>query len=117
MAFRAAGRERLEALRTAGKDPAHSDAANELRGAKVARLQKEFRRWNAEHGEECDPEEFRRIILPLLQGVSLGTMAKATGLSEGYCSFIRRGMKIPHQRHWQSPSEFSRPKTAKQVEG
>jgi hypothetical protein len=27
-------------------------------------------------------------------------MAKATGLSEGYCSLVRRGLKVPHRRHW-----------------
>jgi hypothetical protein len=27
-------------------------------------------------------------------------MAEATGLSPGYCSFIRRGISIPHPRHW-----------------
>jgi hypothetical protein len=38
--------------------------------------------------------------LPGLQAVSLGAMAEATGLSEGYCSFIRRGLRMPHRRHW-----------------
>ena len=27
-------------------------------------------------------------------------MAEATGLSAGYCSFVRRGQKVPHRRHW-----------------
>ncbi len=56
--------------------------------------------WEAEYGTDADPEVFRREILPHLQFVTFGVMAKATGLSEGYCSFIRRGIKIPHHRHW-----------------
>lgn len=27
-------------------------------------------------------------------------MADATGLSQGYCSFVRRGQKLPHWRQW-----------------
>lgn len=38
----------------------------------------------------------------MLQDVSLGMMAKATGLSEQYCSLIRRGEYVPHPRHWAS---------------
>ncbi len=76
-----AGRSKLEELRGAGEDPAHTEATRQRRG-------------------EADPEVFRREILPGLQAVSLGTMARATGLSEGYCSFVRRGIKVPYQRHW-----------------
>lgn len=35
-----------------------------------------------------------------LQEVSIDAMARATGLSAGYCSFVRRGLKTPHMRHW-----------------
>lgn len=102
MAFREKGRARLEDLRAAGKDPARSETANRRRGEKVARAQQAFRQWDAEHGGEASPEVFRREILPGLQTVSLGAMAKATGLSKGYCSFIRRGIKVPHRRHWET---------------
>lgn len=51
--------------------------------------------WEAEHGTDADPEALRREILPHLQGVSLSRMAKATGLSEQYCSLIRRGLTLP----------------------
>ncbi len=62
--------------------------------------------WETEHGSEVDPEVFQRDILPKLQGVSLGTMARATGLSEQYCSLIRRGFYIPHARHWTALREL-----------
>ncbi len=29
-------------------------------------------------------------------------MAKATGLSEGYCSFVPCSLEVPHPRHWQA---------------
>ncbi len=44
---------------------------------------------------------FKREILPMLQDVSLGMMAKATGLSEQDCSLIRRGGYVPHGRQRQ----------------
>ena len=105
MAFREAGRQKLEALRAAGEDPAHTEEANRQRGAKVSQRQREFRQWDAVHGGEADAEVFRREILPGLQKVSIGAMARAAGLSESYCSFIRRGIKIPHQRHWNALRE------------
>jgi hypothetical protein len=101
VAFREKGRMKLEELRAAGEDPAHSETASKRRGDKVGLAQQAYRQWDAEHSGEADPEMFRREILPGLQGVLLGAMARATGLSEGYCSFIRRGIKIPHRRHWE----------------
>lgn len=102
VAYREAGRARREALRAVGLDPAHSTEANRRRGEKVATAQKALRQWDAVHEDAADPEVFQREILPGLQGVSLTAMAKATGLSEGYCSFVRRGIKVPHLRHWET---------------
>ena len=42
----------------------------------------------------------QRRWLQLMQGAR--PMVDATGLSKGYCSFIKRGIKIPHERHWPS---------------
>ncbi len=56
--------------------------------------------WERAAIEQPDPETFTREILPVLHDVPLGVMAKATGLTEGYCSFVRRGLKVPHRRHW-----------------
>ena len=100
LVLREKGRTKREVLRLAGKDPAHSETANRRRGKKVAQAQREFRQWDAAHEGESDPEVFRREILPGLQSVPLGAMARATGLSESYCSCIRRGIKVPHRRHW-----------------
>ncbi len=56
--------------------------------------------WERAAIEQPDPEHFTREILPVLQDIPLGKMARATGLTEGYCSFVRRGLKVPHRRHW-----------------
>ncbi len=47
-----------------------------------------------------DAEQFVFGILPGLQRVSANTMARATGLSVGYCAKIKQSQQIPHQRHW-----------------
>jgi len=57
--------------------------------------------WESEHGTEADPEVFQQEILPQLEGVTLSAMAETAGLSEPYCSLIRRGRYVPHARHWQ----------------
>jgi CRISPR-associated endonuclease Cas1 len=46
------------------------------------------------------PSEFRRLILPRIGGVKPSELARATGLSPGYCAQIRAGHRIPHIRHW-----------------
>ena len=44
----------------------------------------------------ADPEVFASEILPMIQELPLSDLARATGLSAGYLSLIRRGKKIPH---------------------
>lgn len=46
------------------------------------------------------PSEFRRLILPRLDGLPPRELAGVTGLSPGYCAQIRDGKRIPHVRHW-----------------
>ena len=48
----------------------------------------------------ADLHAFARRFLPKLRAVPPCVMAEATGLSEGYCSCVRRGRKVPHARHW-----------------
>ena len=45
-------------------------------------------------------EQFVFGILPGLLRVPAKAMARATGLSAGYCTKIKQGQQIPHQRHW-----------------
>jgi len=90
-AFQRAGPIALRRLRAGGRDPAHGGEAGRKRGTSNARRQREVRSWNRAHPVRPDPEVFRREILPRLQEVSLGRIAKATGLTRMYCSWIRRG--------------------------
>jgi hypothetical protein len=98
--FSMAGPQALAELRTQGSDPAHGGAAATARGTRNAPYVAAVAEWEREHEEPANPDVFARDILPRLQGVPLRAIAQATGLSEGYCSFVRRGQKVPHQRHW-----------------
>jgi hypothetical protein len=48
----------------------------------------------------ADPTVFEREILPMIQGLALSDLVRASGLTHGYVSQIRRGEKTPHVRHW-----------------
>jgi hypothetical protein len=91
--------DRLRELRDSGQDPAHGNDAAIRRGESVSANNRASQKWNR-NNERLEPATFTNDILPLLQEVPLSEMAEATGLSKGYCSFIKRGTKIPHERHW-----------------
>lgn len=106
--FALSGPAALAAHREAGNDPAHGGAAGEARGQRNAAHVVAGARWEREEPKEPDPEHFTREILPTLQAVPLRAMAEATGLTEGYCSFVRRGLKVPHRRHWEGLTQLGR---------
>ena len=99
--------KRLQELRDEGRDPAHGNEAATRRGESVSANNLQSAEWNRNHGRQ--PQMiFKDEILPLLDGVSLSAMVEATGLSKGYCSFIKRGVKVPHERHWRALSQLGR---------
>jgi CRISPR-associated endonuclease Cas1 len=100
-AFVQAGRETFERQRERGIDPSHGGEAAARRGQTMARRRRELREWRATHGETpADPDLFRRELLPVIQQVPLSDLVRATGLTHGYLTHVRRGTKTPHPRHW-----------------
>lgn len=99
--FQQAGPATLRRLRADGRDPSHGGDATQKRGASIATRNREAAEWDRHHTERPDAEEFKRNVLPRLQGVPLQRIMKATGLSLRYCSLIRRGLYMPHPRHWE----------------
>lgn len=100
--FTGAGLAALAELRASGNDPAHGGDAGRRRGERNAAHVAAAMTWDRDDDGRIpmDVETFTRDILPSLESVTLRVIATATGLSESYCSFARRGLKIPHQRHW-----------------
>jgi hypothetical protein len=58
--------------------------------------------WERKQVEKLDPAVFEREIRPKLGSVSLLETMQATGLSRTYCGMIRRGVRVPHPRHWEA---------------
>ena len=102
--FTGAGLTTLAGLRASGTDPAHGGDAGRRRGERNAAHVAAAMTWEQDDDGRTpiDADTFTSDILPRLQGVPLRVMAITTGLSEGYCSFVRRGLRVPHQRHWEA---------------
>ncbi len=64
--------------------------------------------WERSQTEEMDPAIFEREIGPKLKTASLLETMRATGLSRTYCGMIRRGVRIPHPRHWEALRDLVR---------
>ena len=96
----------LAETRASGNDPAHGGDAAVKRGEKNQQRQHEIQEWEADN-ERPPPELFEQEIRPLLQQISAGEMAQATGLSRPYCSMIRRGAYTPHPKHWAALREVA----------
>ncbi len=99
-AFAEVGLPALARLRKEGRDPAHGHQAAKRRAATLLKNQSAIAAWE---GAPADADEatFRRDILPALQALPLSAIMRASGLSIRYCSLIRRGLVVPHPRHWQ----------------
>jgi hypothetical protein len=92
----------LAAQAREGTDPRASAHANAQRGEANASHHRRNRQWAKEHPEPRDRAWFLREVTPMLDGFSLGEIAKATGLSLAACSRFRTGTRVPHPRHWRA---------------
>ena len=73
------------------------------RGVAISEKKALERQWREAHpGERGDPEEYRRSILPGLEGVTLSQIMRACGVAKSTASVIRSGKLVPAQRHWEA---------------
>jgi hypothetical protein len=108
--FTNAGRAKLQDLRASGVDPSQTGAAAEKRRNVMKQRRQEELAWDAVHPDvQTDEAAFAREILPGLRDLPLSQIAAGTGLSQQYCSLIRRGLKVPHPRHWSRLGELVNP--------
>lgn len=98
----AGGPAALAKMREEGRDPAHGGEAAERRGRTITAQMEANADWEEHYEHAGEETDFTSDILPGLLAVPLRIMAEATGLTPGYCSFVRRGLKVPHQRHWEA---------------
>ena len=92
----------LRERRLAGSDPAHGGRSGKLRGKRNSAKLLANSEWERNQTEEMHPAIFEKEIRPKLKTVSLLETMQATGLSRTYCGMIRRGVRVPHPRHWEA---------------
>ncbi len=102
VAFQTAGRAAIDRAVAEGRHVSTNPAAKAKLGRANAARIAEAIAWEREHRGPADPDVFRREILPELQDLPLSRLSAATGLSNAYCSQVRRGLAVPHPRHWEA---------------
>jgi hypothetical protein len=96
--FRAAGPAKIARLRAAGHDPTATPEAQSRRAATASQQRKAVAAWRDDGS--LDAVDFRRDILPKLQGVPVRVIAEAMGATLSHGSKVRCGHTVPHKRHW-----------------
>lgn len=97
-AFRAAGPAKIASMRAAGHDPTTTPQAQRRRAATASQQRKAVVAWRDDGS--LDGVDFRRDILPKLQGVPVRAIAEAMGATISHSSKVRCGHTVPHKRHW-----------------
>lgn len=94
-------RERLIETAKLGRIATHSPAAEARRAATHMKQVEALRKWNPSGLPSWLDEEFyRREILPRLSEFTVKKIRVAIDVSHPYATLIKRGLKIPHPRHW-----------------
>jgi CRISPR-associated endonuclease Cas1 len=99
--FGAAAVERLRARRAVGEDPTSTPQARAKHGLTNSANRAAEAEWDRLHPDKPNPATFVAEILPSIRSVSARALSRATGLSVGYCSDIKKGLAVPHPRHWE----------------
>jgi len=96
--FRAAGPAKIAAMRAAGHYPTTTPEAQRRRANTASKQRKAASAWRDDGS--LDRVDFRRDILPKLQGLPVRVIAEAMGASISHGSKVRSGLLVPHRRHW-----------------
>jgi len=90
-----------------GRIATHSIEAETLRAKTQRRHAAALKAWNpSELPEWLNKETYLEHIQPRFSKITVPAIASALGISEPYATDIRRGRRIPHQRHWQTLAEL-----------
>jgi CRISPR-associated endonuclease Cas1 len=97
----AVNRERLIETAKLGRIATHSPLAEARRAATHMKQVEASRRWNpSDLPSWLDEEFYRRKVLPRLSNLTAKKIREAMDVSHPYATFVKRGLKIPHPRHW-----------------
>ncbi len=94
-------RENLLKQAALGRIATHSASAEARRSATQAKQAEALRKWNPlDLPKWLDEDFYRREILPRLSKLTVKKIRLAIDVSHPYATLIRRGLSIPHPRHW-----------------
>ena len=97
----AINRERLIETAKLGRIATHSPVAEARRAATHMKQVEALRKWSpSDLPSWLDEEFYRRKILPRLSEFTVKKIRVAIDVSHPYATLIKRGLKIPHRRHW-----------------
>jgi hypothetical protein len=83
-------------------DPRYQPATVKRRQQVVAKVREADQRWAQASHSVVTREDYLRTVAPALEGLKLADIVRVTGLSKASCSHIRRGLSVPHPRHWEN---------------
>jgi hypothetical protein len=89
-----------QSTRARGTDPTQSPEAARRRATSASAQRKAVTSWKDDGS--LAGVDFRRDILPKLQGVPVRIIAAAMGASQSHGSKVRNGHLVPHKRHWKA---------------
>jgi CRISPR-associated endonuclease Cas1 len=98
--FRAAGPAKIAAMRAAGHDPTNTPEARRRHAITASSRRKAVLAWRDDGS--LDGVDFRRDILPKIQGLPVRAIAEAMRASISHGSKVRSGKLVPHKRHWEA---------------
>lgn len=94
-------RENLLEQAKLGRIATHSVTAEARRAATQTRQAEALRQWNpSELPKWLDEDAYRREILPRLANFTVKAIRTKLNISHPYATLIKRGISIPHPRHW-----------------
>lgn len=94
-------RENLLNQAKLGRIATHSPLAEARRSATQAKQAHALRQWNpSDLPKWLDEHAYRQDILPRLSKFTVKAIRSKLGVSHPYATLIRRGISIPHPRHW-----------------
>ena len=104
----AVNRENLLEQAKLGRIATHSASAEARRSATQTRQAQALHKWNpADLPTWLDEDCYRREILPRISKFTVKKIRLAIDVSHPYATLIRRGVSIPHPRHWVALAELT----------
>ncbi len=104
----AVNRENLLEQAKLGRIATHSVNAEARRSATHAKQVEALRKWNpSDLPKWLDEDFYRREILPGLSAFTVKKIRLTIDVSHPYATLIKRGLSIPHPRHWLPLAELT----------